>query len=142
MIYLAAYKGKTRLFDRVIQYWTNSRYSHCELVINNICYSSSYKDNGVRCKSINYTDSSKWDLYPVEWVNSDKVLEYYEQTKNYKYSVLDLIFTQLFKSTLDEEGAIYCSAWCAAALGISKPNLYNVDDLISLIGDMKCLMIK
>ncbi len=142
MIYLAAYKGKTRFFDRFIQFWTNSKYSHCELVVNGVCYSSSYLDGGVRAKSINYNDSAKWDLYVVEWADADTILGYYERTKEYKYSVFDLIFTQLFKSVLDDTNAMYCSAWCAGALGLSKPNLYNPDDLISLIVDIQCLMKK
>ena len=34
LIYLALYKGRGTLFNRLIRLWTRSKYSHCELVLS------------------------------------------------------------------------------------------------------------
>ena len=47
-VQLALYKGRGTLFNALIRWWTRSPYSHCELVINGTCYSSSIRDGGVR----------------------------------------------------------------------------------------------
>jgi len=61
---LALYKGEGDFYDKLIRFVTNSPYSHCELVIDGLCYSSSARDGGVRMKQI-YLNPDKWDLYPV-----------------------------------------------------------------------------
>ena len=88
MNYLACYKGPaTGLFNitfhKVVCWWTRSKYSHCELVINGTAYSSSSRDKGVRKKEIDFS-SGKWDLYPVE-LDEVFVLNFYERAKDDKY---------------------------------------------------------
>jgi hypothetical protein len=66
---IALYKGPAtnwwyRLLDTLVKLWTRSKYSHIEVVINGICYSSSSRDDGVRGKVINIY-SGRWDLYPI-----------------------------------------------------------------------------
>lgn len=133
MIYLAAYKDKTRFFDRLIQYRTKSIYSHCELVIDNICYSSSYMDKGVRAKNININNSYKWDLYPIPWADKVSILSHFEETKHYKYSVFDIVFNQIVNLGFDEPKAIFCSAWCMDALGVNNPNDYTPAEVVKYI---------
>lgn len=71
MIALALYKGKPTdgLWHTVSHYLiklrTLSKYSHAELVINGLCYSSSARDGGVRAKDINLS-SGKWDVIELE----------------------------------------------------------------------------
>lgn len=64
MMQMAFYKGRTRLFDRLVQWWTRGPYSHCELVINGECYSASLRDGGVRSKMIDLA-SGRWDVMPL-----------------------------------------------------------------------------
>ena len=44
---LAFYKAKGNWIDFLVRVFTNSPYSHCELVINKDWYSSSPRDGGV-----------------------------------------------------------------------------------------------
>jgi hypothetical protein len=46
-VQLALYKSHGNWVNRFIRWWTGSPYSHCELVINGTCYSSSVRDGGV-----------------------------------------------------------------------------------------------
>ena len=49
---LAFYKGKGNWVDLIIRVFTNSPYSHVEIVLNKDWYSSSPRDGGVRVKQI------------------------------------------------------------------------------------------
>lgn len=67
---MAFYKGRARLFDRLIQWWTRGSYSHCEVATHRSasgaawCISSSYLDGGVRGKWI-VLDPAKWDVIAI-----------------------------------------------------------------------------
>lgn len=71
-IQIALYKGPPKLADPVhvlshvaICARTLSKYSHGELVVNDIAYSSSARDKGVRSKVIDFTNG-KWDLFDID----------------------------------------------------------------------------
>ena len=49
-VQLALYKAPGEWTNALIRWWTRSQYSHCELVIDGTCYSSSERDRGVRSK--------------------------------------------------------------------------------------------
>jgi hypothetical protein len=57
---LALYKGRGGIANAVIRWWTGSIYSHCELVVDGLCYSSSVMDKGVRRKQIDLADGKIW----------------------------------------------------------------------------------
>lgn len=57
---LALYKAPGAWYDKLVRV----AYSHCELVIDGVCYSSSPRDNGVRSKAIDL-HSGSWDLIEV-----------------------------------------------------------------------------
>lgn len=68
---LAFYKGPPRrdlahtISHYAIRLWTWSRWSHAELVIDGMCYSSSPRDGGVRGKVIDLA-SGRWDVLDIE----------------------------------------------------------------------------
>ena len=131
-VQLALYKGKGLIGNALIRWWTGSQYSHCELVINDKCYSSSLMDGGVREKEI-YLSSENWDLVDLPSYLAPRVLEYFELTKGQKYGWLDLIRSQIFNTASDEEGTSFCSEWCAKALGIPSPTIYSPKTLHALV---------
>ena len=132
MTCLALYKGKGKVGNALIRWWTRSPYSHCELVVNGVCYSSSLMDKGVRSKVIDLKPDH-WDLVALPGVTESEVLAYFEKTKGQKYSWLDLILSQIFNWNHDEDGAAFCSDWCAAALGIPNPTMHSPKTLGALV---------
>ena len=134
-VYLALYKGKGLIGNAVIRKWTRSIYSHCELVVDGVCYSSSLMDKGVRSKQINLNDGN-WDLIELPERFGKYVLDYFAKTHGQRYGWLDLIRSQLFNLGSDEPGASFCSEWCAAALGIPSPTIYSPDTLGKLVRAM------
>lgn len=127
------YKGKGNIINWLIRKWTRSEYSHCEIVLNeNDCYSSSARDGGVRHKVIDISNTEKWDVLEIEWVNGFLVMDYFKKTNHLTYGWKGLLLGQLFNIRYDVDTSDFCSEWCAAALGIpnaqslSPQTLYNL----------------
>lgn len=123
-VQLALRKHDTRLTARAIRWWTNSIYSHCEIVIDNMCYSSSAMDGGVRRKWIDL-DPCKWDVIEIPWVNAGDVVRYFHETDPHRYGWLGLIVSQLLNLNRETKGAQFCSQWCAAAVRLPSPASYS-----------------
>lgn len=138
MAKLALYKGKGLIGNAAIRLWTNSPYSHCEWVVGEIGYSSSLMDGGVRGKKIDFKPEH-WDFIDYGDEVDAKILAYYENTKKHKYSWWDLIRSQIFNTAGNQDGAAFCSDWCAAAIGIPNSTLYSPKTLGPLLEYLKSL---
>lgn len=127
-IHLAFYKGPaTNLVDRftdwAIRKFTHSPYSHVEIVINGMGYSSSARDHGVRCKAIDFT-TGKWDTFALESPPDleKAVLVFFSNTQGLPYDwagVARYVLPFLYNSP----NHWYCSEWCSAALGMENTNV-------------------
>lgn len=128
---LALYKGKGQLGNAAIRWWTGSPYSHCELVVDGWCYSSSVMDKGVRRKRAGpgadeiSLGSDHWDLIELPWADGAAIARYFEATDSDVYGWPSLIASQVFNRNLPTQHAAFCSEWCALALGLPAPSIYN-----------------
>lgn len=123
-VYLASYKGPADSFlhkvtHTAIKTVTHSPFSHCEIVINGIGYSSSERDGGVRAKEIDFADG-KWEIRPMPWVPALSVLSFFQDTKDdgYDFWGLRLFLNLQGDPTEDTPQKWWCSEWCAAAIGL------------------------
>lgn len=125
MVKLALYKGKRPLdlMGALIRWWTDSPYSHCEVVVDGLWYSSSIRDGGVRVTNIS-EDLEHWDFIELPEYMGKRVLSYFADTVDEPYGWKDLILRQVFNKRGNSVGA-FCSEWCAAALGFSNPETYS-----------------
>jgi hypothetical protein len=124
VVQLATYKGKGLVGNALIRWWTGSHYSHCELVVDGMCYSSSVMDKGVRSKEINLKDGN-WTLINLPWVDGEVVKGYFYNTDIQTYGWFGLLCSQLFNRNCKEEGAQFCSEWCASAIGLPNTPSYS-----------------
>ena len=137
-VQLALYKGKGEFGNAVIRWWTRSPYSHCELVVDGWCYSSSVMDKGVRKKQVGTgadqidLRAEHWDLVPLRWADAAAILQHFVRTDPDRYGWPTLIASQLLNRNLQVEHAAFCSEWCAAALGLPSPASYSPATLGSL----------
>lgn len=120
MIQLAMYKGPARkplhkLSHWLIKTWFGSPHSHSEVVIDGVCWSSSFRDGGVRDKVIDLTDG-KWDLYPVDERRKEAALAVFlaQKGKDYDKSGVVSYVLRFVKHRLDKW---FCFEICAVALG-------------------------
>lgn len=129
---VALYKGRGGIGNALIRIWKHSIYSHCELLIDGRCFSSTVMDGGVRAKTITLRPE-QWDVIPVRGVDAVAVLRYFARTAGQPYSWWGLLVSQVFATESDEPRAAFCSEWCAAALGIPDPQIYSPGTLGELI---------
>lgn len=123
-VQIAFRKNDGRVFSRFIQWWTGSPYSHCEIVVDGVCYSSSWVDGGVRAKRINLK-KHKWDIIDLPWVDADQVLRYFAETDHHTYGFVSLILNQLFNKNKKVREKQFCSEWCANAIGLPNAVTYS-----------------
>ena len=116
---LAFYKDKGNFYDTLIKIATLSKYSHCELVIDGVCYSASPREKGVRSKVIDIY-SGQWDI--IELPNTyDKqyALDLFEREMNKAYDWLGAI-----KSVVvflpNHKNKWFCTEIIAAALQLDN----------------------
>lgn len=132
---LALYKGRTRLFDRAVQWWTRAPYSHCELVFwtdelgRSECASSSFLDKGVRVKWIKL-DPANWDLVDLEWADANAARSRVHASLGRKYDLLGLLgFVWPFRNS---RSRLFCSEAVAEWLGLDEPWRYSPGGLASM----------
>ena len=128
---LAFYKAPGLLGDKLIRFWTRSKYSHCELIINDIWYSSSMRDGGVRQRTSEARPTEHWDFIEIE-LSHDLALEAlakFDEIKNQPYDLFGILFSQLIKADGHDRGKWFCSEVCAYMLGLKNPHRYSPADL-------------
>lgn len=118
--------------DRLISWWTNSPYSHCELVINGIWISASPRDGRVRAKRI-VPNPANWDMVDVE-VDPDIVWELYGKTVNHSYDWINIWFTQILPFGWQINKWWICSEWVGTAI-FGKEYKGNPGDLYRRISN-------
>lgn len=123
-IRIAFYKGKGNWKNKIIRWWTQSPYSHVELVMpdNYTWISISPLLTSVVSSRIKTDfDLKNWDF--VELQISDEqhktLLEFFEDTRGCSYDWIGMIFSQLLPFHIKRKNKWYCSEWIAYALRIS-----------------------
>ena len=126
---LALYKGKGTIYDKIIRIVTRSKYSHCELVIDDVCYSSSPRDGGVRMKVIDL-DPDKWDLFDVPG-DTNIAITWFINNVGKKYDWPGAI-TQVLPFHLNLSSRFFCSEACQHMLGVENPKSQTPESLARL----------
>ena len=122
-MHICLYKGPPtdlahKIAHKAVCWFTGSKYSHCELLIGGLCYSSSARDGGVRAKAIDLT-SGRWDVYPIEG-DEKKALQWFIDHMGKRYDWAGIArFVIPFLPKVD--GQWFCSEACGAALGLDNP---------------------
>lgn len=124
---IALYKGPAsslfyRSVDWSIRKWTSSKYSHVELVIDNISYSSSVRDKGVRAKAIAF-NRDKWDIYPV-YIDVDRALAWFKEHDKEPYDWLG-VYRKVIPIIPHRSKKWFCFEAVAASLDLASPHSWT-----------------
>lgn len=113
-MYLAFYKAPGDMSDKLIRWWTKSKYSHVELVTDDYStmYSSSGMDGGVRKKPHQY-DTDIWTYVEVS-VSEELVKDIFSETNGFKYDWFGILGFIL--PLQDRTNRWFCSEWCSNVL--------------------------
>jgi endogenous inhibitor of DNA gyrase (YacG/DUF329 family) len=139
---LAFYKGtkaenpQAKLFDRAVCAWTGGRFSHCELVISGsldqaVCWSSSQRDGGVRCKNIDL-NTGRWEIVEIPpSFDGLAAVSWFIKHEGEPYDTAGL-FGFILPWRTENKRKWFCSESCAAALGIGKHWAIHPNELFLL----------
>lgn len=129
------YRGPATGLKNKLGHWlvcilTLSRYSHCELVIDGTCYSSSFRDGGVRSKLIDFTNG-KWDVFPIAG-DEEAAWRWFQEHKGQRYDWQGIVrFVLPFVRQRPDE--FFCSEAVAAALGLPRASRITPQDLKDML---------
>lgn len=149
-IFIAFYHGKKpykhdeskiktlwfRLLDPLTRFFTNGRYSHCEVAIKDkegtySIYSASVRDKGVRVQHHKELTADQWTLVPVQ-LSEEEVIKYFEQNKSKNYDFFGAIGCAV--TWIDNSSKrMFCSEFCAGALGYDEPWRFSPSELYSIL---------
>mgnify|MGYP003615395477 FL=1 len=133
-IHIAYYLGrkkdnpKTTWLDRVICFFSGSKYSHIEIVFDydtvthtGEAWSTSPRDDGVRSKIINF-GNGHWEVYehqPLYPISVDTTRAILKNYLGYKYDYFGALGS-LFSFLPDSQKRIFCTELCGVALGVAN----------------------
>jgi hypothetical protein len=138
-VQIAFYKGRVRLFNRLVAWWTRGPYSHCELIASYtadgtaVCWSASIADGGVRRKEIKL-DPDHWDLLDVPAGNGalGGALAWFGNNAGSAYDVAGLLGF-VWRASADNKLRWFCSEAVAAALGFGQAWRFSPNDLYAVL---------
>ena len=107
----------------VIAWWTRSAYSHCELVIDGWCYSSSIRDGGVRRKQIDLAQPH-WTVIDIDGDKAYAML-IFAQYEGEPYGWADLFSNQVVRLPVRDSRGEFCSSLVARMLGLTDPEIWS-----------------
>ena len=135
---IAFYRGRSRIFNRLVAWWTRGRYSHCELIFAHLnagalCWSASYLDGGVRLKVIKL-NPAHWDLITVPATSAQALgaEQWFKAHEGQPYDVKGVV-GQVWRAAGDDQAAWFCSEAIGAALGLQEPWRFDPNSFYSAI---------
>ena len=121
---VAFYKG-TRpgiagIYNRLVRWWCQGQYSHCELIFaDGVAASASFADGGVRFKAIDF-DPANWDFVDVPHANEAAARDWFSLREGASYDLVGNL--RFIVSPLpDDPNRYFCSESVMAALGFAHP---------------------
>lgn len=110
-------------------------HSHAELVIDDVSYSSSLRDRGVRSKLIEFGDS--WDIYPVEMTDTeiDAALDVFYAVELAGYDTEGALAWAV-PSLLEDAKRLFCFELVAKMLGMPNASRQSALDLLAYVKNL------
>lgn len=116
---IAFYKGRKRLFDKLICWKTEGPYSHVEAGFgNNLYASASFQDGGVRFKSMTL-DPEMWDVMEVPGLDQEKIHAWFTEHAGEPYDVRGLV--NFIIPVGNNPNGWFCNEALGASLGLAEP---------------------
>ena len=107
-----------------------SIFSHVELEINGVCYSSSNRDKGVRSKVIDTSNAQKWVSFDLKKdIDVNRCLLYFETVRGQKYDWLNIFLTQIIKLNIQSSNKQICSEFVGNCLQLDNAYKYSPEAL-------------
>tara|TARA_R110002110_G_scaffold42638_3_gene133715 strand:- start:30316 stop:30789 length:474 start_codon:yes stop_codon:yes gene_type:complete len=139
-IQVAFYKGEGNFFNKVVRWWTDSIYSHAEIVLPDgytwVGISPFIKSKVDERKKIMFV-RKEWDFIDIDITENQYniIMEFFEDTKGQGYDWIGMLLSQFLPCKIKHKKRWYCSEWISYALRIAciidwrKIRIYERKDL-------------
>lgn len=121
---IAFYKGEGDVLNKIVRWWTKSKYSHAEMILNDqetwISISPKLLSKIDSTRKF-FASNAEWDFIPLE-VNEEQyqtILDFFKETRGSRYDWIGMLFSQFLPFRIKTENRWYCSEWIAYALRIA-----------------------
>jgi len=130
--------NKGNVYDKLISAYTNSEFSHTELIFgDDITFSSSPIDKGTRFSNINKFDLSCWIIFELDITKLNLTETYIKaeakKLNNYKYDWVGIFFSQFLKLNIENNQKWWCSEVVAYLLGLKNKNVSPSELFLELL---------
>lgn len=129
MIKIALYKRRKGFFNNAIYYWQSllrkarkyRQYTHVEVVVNGIWYTSSYNGDGIRKRMID-GNNGHWDFHTIETtLEQDKLIaEWFNKRLERGYDWYGILLSQVLPLNIEHPKKWFCSEAVYASLVYAK----------------------
>jgi hypothetical protein len=144
-MHIAYYLGRKKenpqasLLDRVTCFFSNSRYSHVELIYDwsdvtkrGRCFSSSPRDGGVRGKTVDF-DTGRWEVFEFDTNKTeDDAINWFAPKLGAKYDWFGAIGT-IFPVPMKKHQRWFCSEIVLAFLEYEFPWKYSPGEMFDML---------
>lgn len=143
-IYFVFYRNKG-IGAKLIQWWTKSRFNHCEMWNGNELIGVADKPTTIRIQSQKYLNPSKWEVFEVlDSTIINTLNTFYNETQGLKYDNKAIWLSNIFNRGEQDEDRYTCSEWCAELMNrhynIIYPKWYSKfspQDVLDVLLDKK-----
>lgn len=135
-LYKSTHSGLPGLYNKLVRWFDQGIYSHCEIVFSDgMSASSSYMDKGVRFKSIPH-DDTKWDYFDINDSYESIARDWFISHTGQGYNTIgNARFAFGFLKNPTDKW--FCSESIGAALGIDEPWRLSPNGLASILHILK-----
>ena len=123
-IQIAFYKGEGNWLNKLVRWWTKSKYSHAELILpDGITWLgiSPFLKSKVESREKLIVDDLEWDFVSIRITEEQyqNIIDFYNETCGNGYDWTGMLLSQFLPFRIKHNKRWYCSEWIAYALRIS-----------------------
>jgi hypothetical protein len=112
------WKNKKSFVSKLIRFWTNSPYSHCELLFSDGTRFGI--DLNQKAKFYKNTDYDNWDVLEFEGGNEEVTRNSCNELVGCNYDLFGVIFCQIFPWGWEDPVKWFCSELCVDRLQVGS----------------------
>ena len=113
-MYIVFYKDNFKWWSRLIKWWTNSKYSHCEFYDGEYLLGIS-NEQRVRMKK-QPLNEKKWDIFELNVDIKTAIHNFYLETQGAKYDWLGILLSNIFNFHRHNKDQYTCSEWVSTII--------------------------
>lgn len=141
----AFHKEKVTIFEKLCSWKMQGPYTHVEALFGpdpvnpklTVCASSKFTEGGVRITSLDFSDTTLWDILEVPGIDEAKSLQWFKDHAGEPYDTRGLIqFITFFPVGHNPKGW-FCDEACLASIGMTEAYRFDPNGMYGILNFLK-----